>query len=225
VIKLFSVKKVSIICHACISYFSWFCLTRFSRVTSRVSLDTVRPLPMFMGVTGQGLCFAPDAFTPPAKKLDKSTHEKIKTRMKMNFAFFLSNYAVVAALVAIVVALMHPGMLFSLGIVWALWTAHTYLISNELVLYGFNIGGLVSINRRSNALMVLTALVTVWKCLSPVIIFFAISGLIILSHAIMRDPSKVIDTDNAFKHDDSDESGTSDSEVMVERPAVRSDKV
>jgi hypothetical protein len=206
----------------CISHFSWFCFTRFSRVTSRVSLDTVRPLPMFMGVT-QGLCFAPDAFTPPTKKLDKSTHEKVKSRLKMNFAFFLSNYAVVAALVALVVALMHPRMLFSLGIVWALWSAHTYLISNELVLFGLNIGGLVSINRRSNALMVLTAIVTVWKCLSPAIIFVAISGLIILSHAIMRDPSKVIATDNAFKHDDSDDSGTSDSEVMVDRPAVRSD--
>jgi hypothetical protein len=189
-----------------------------------VSLDTVRPLPMFMGVTGHALCFAPDAFTPPAKKLDKSTLEKIKSRMKTNFAFFLSNYAVVAALVALVVALMHPGMLFSLGIVWVFWSAHTYLISNELVLFGFSIGGLVSINRRSNALMVLTAIVTVWKCLSPVIIFVAISGLIILSHAIMRDPSKVIETDNAFKHrDDSDDSGTSDSEVMVERPAVRMD--
>lgn len=190
-----------------------------------MSLDTVRPLPMFMGVTGNALCFAPDAFTPPAKKLDKSTHEKIKSRMKMNFAFFLSNYAVVATLVALVVALMHPKMLFSLGIVWAGWSAHTYLIFNELLLFGINIGGLVSINRRSNALMVLTALVTVWNCLSPAIIFFAISGLIILSHAIMRDPSKVMETDNAFKHhEDSDDSGTtSDSEVMVERPAVPSD--
>lgn len=189
-----------------------------------MSLDTVRPLPMFMGVTGHAFCFAPDAFTPPTKKLDKSTPEKIKSRMKMNFAFFLSNYAVVAALVALVVALMHPGMLFSLGIVWALWSAHTYLISNELVIFNLNIGGLVSINRRSNALMVLTTIVTVWKCLPPAILFVAISGLIILSHAIMRDPSKVMETDNAFKqHDDSDDSGTSDSEVMVDRPAVRTD--
>ena len=184
-----------------------------------MSLDTVRPLPMFVGITGNAFCFNAEAFTPPVKKLDKSTPEKIKSRMRLNFAFFLSNYAIVAAGVAVVVALMHPGMLFSVGIVWALWGFHTYLISHEFSLFGHNIGALVSINHRSNALMIITGAVIIWKCLVPAITFVAISGLIILSHAIMRDPSKVVSDANDLRKDDSDDSGN-ESEVLVERPVV-----
>ena len=170
---------------------------------------------MFIGFSGHAFCLAPEAFSPPAKKIDKSTYEKIKSRLKLNFAFFLSNYALVAAGVALVVALMHPGMLISTGIVWALWGLHEYLISHELVVFGQNIGSLVSINHRSNGLMVLTVIVIVWQCLFPAITFVAISGLIILSHAIMRDP-KHIELSSEFQRQDEEEG-----EVLVERPVER----
>ena len=201
---------------------------RFSNVRSRVSLDTVRPLPMFVGFTGHAFCLAPDAFSPPAKKIDKSTVEKIRSRMKLNFAFFLSNYALVTAGVALVVALMHPGMLISVGVVWALWGFHNYLVSNELVILGHNIGTLVSITHRSNALMVLTVVVIVWKCLAPFMIFALISGLIILSHALMRDPKHVENASDFHRggsgSDDEGELGDY-SEVLVERPMVRGDVI
>jgi hypothetical protein len=95
-----------------------------ARMMSRVSVDTLRPLPMFVGVvtTAQQqqqhnnspnhkqLCFAGGAYTPPIRKFDKASLEKVKSRVSLNFAFFLSNYVLVASMVGLVVALMHPGM-------------------------------------------------------------------------------------------------------------------
>jgi uncharacterized membrane protein YgcG len=162
--------------------------------------------------------------------MDKSTHEKFKSRLKLNFAFFLSNYALVVAGVAAVVALMHPGMLLSVGFVWCLWTLHTFLISNEVIMFGRNIGTLVSISHRSTALIVITALVVIWECLVPAITVVTLSGLIILAHALFRDP-KHINTvgdggggatavNGGFgDDDDSGGDGSHDSsEVLVEKP-------
>lgn len=185
-------------------------------------MDTIRPLHMFLGVSGHNFCFSPEAFGPPVKNLDKSTPEKVKSRLKLNFSFFLSNYALVAGGVALVIALMHPGMLLSLGFLWAMWTFHAFLISNELIVFGRNIGTLISLNHRSALLTAVTFLVVVWMCLVPTIIAIAISGLLILSHAAMRDP-KHIDSSVDMRRDSDDEANSSDSEVMVERPQIRKD--
>lgn len=181
---------------------------------------------MFLGISGPSFCFSPEAFNPPVKKMDKSTYEKFKSRLRLNFAFFLSNYAVVTAGVALVTALMHPGMLMAIAFVWGLWAFHTFLISNELVVFGTNVGTLVSISHRSNALVLITTLVIVWKCLVPAITVVIISGLIILAHALFRDP-KHIDTSSkvrsstsgAGSDDDSGGSSHDSSEVLVEKPA------
>jgi hypothetical protein len=98
---------------------------------------------MFMGLSGHNLCFSPEAFAPPVKKLDKSTPEKFKSRLKLNFSFFLSNYAIIVAMVALVIALLHPGMIAWLLFLWGLWGFHAFLISNEVIFYGKNIGTLV----------------------------------------------------------------------------------
>jgi hypothetical protein len=66
---------------------------------------------MFLGVTSQsGACVAKGAFTSPIRKIDKASFEKVKCRVSLNFAFFLTNYVLVSAMVGLVVALMHPGM-------------------------------------------------------------------------------------------------------------------
>jgi hypothetical protein len=198
-----------------------------ARLQSRVSVETLRPLPMFLGVNPVGFCLSVGAFTPPVKKLDKTTPEKISSRIKLNFAFFLSNYALVAAMVGIVVALMHPGMLFFMGIVLGLWSLHSFMIRHELVVFGFNLGTLLTIQQRFYGLFVITTLVVVWKCLKPTLYFSVISGLIIFSHAFLRDPKHIESSaSNLFGAQDSDEeedvegagSGGSDgSEVLVER--------
>lgn len=188
---------------------------------------------MFLGLSPHNLCFAPEAFGPPMKKLDKSSPEKFNSRLRLNMSFFLSNYAVVTAGVSLVTMLMHPGMLVSVGLLWILWTAHHFLISNEVIVMGRNIGTILSMNQRSMLLSVLTFFVVVWKCLRPTIMAIAISSLLIFVHAILRDP-KHIDTSSSssstgstFGKNDSDdeEVQSSDSEVLVERPHIRKDVV
>ena len=204
---------------------------RLSHVRGRVTLDTVRPLHQFMGVTGHAFCFSPEAFTPPIKKLDKSTAEKFRSRLKLNGSYFLSNYALVAALIALTIALMHPGMLLSILTLWILWSFHTFLISNEVIVFGRNVGSLVSITHRSSFLTALTVIVIVFKCLKPAITAVAISSLLIFAHAIMRDPKHISESSSNFhsphsKDSDDEDSGGSDnsgSEVLVERPQVRKD--
>jgi len=195
-------------------------------IGSRVTMDTVRPLTMFLGITGPSFCLSPAAFNAPVKKLDKSTYEKFQSRLKLNFAFFLSNYALVTAGVALVTALMHPGMVISVGLIWGLWALHKFLISNELILFGRNIGTLISISQRSTILIILTAIVILLKCLKPTMIVIAISGGMILAHALLRDPSHVTSGDfqsgngsNSINMSDEDSVQNShESEVLVEKP-------
>lgn len=202
-----------------------------ARVQSRISLDTLRPLPVFLGINPTNSCFAAEAFTPPMKKIDKSTVEKIKSRMKLNFAFFLSNYALVAGFVAVVIALMHPGMILSLGAIWGLWTFHHFLIRHQFVVFGVPVHSLLTIHQRFYTLFVLTAITVVWKCLVPSLFFLIISSLIIMTHAFLRDPKHIESSsanwlEGGATHDSDEEGGSggeasTESEVLVERPKQR----
>ena len=197
-------------------------LTRMAYVGSRVTMDTVRPLNMFLGISGPSFCFSPLAFNTPVKKVDKSTCEKFQSRLKLNFAFFLSNYAIVTAGVALVTALMHPGMVISVVSIWGLWLLHRFLISNELLVFGRNIGTLISISQRSTMLIFLTAIVVIWKCLKPAVTVITISGALIFTHALLRDPTHVTSGDfqsvNGAICDDDSVGNSHESEVLVENP-------
>lgn len=189
-----------------------------ARMWSSISVETLRPLPVFLGVTGSNFCMSPEAFTPPIKRVvDKSTPEKITSRIRLNLTYFLTNYALVAFGVAVVVALMHPGMLVSLGMVWVLWWGHNYLVHNEVILFGHNISVLVSIAHRFYFLFCVSVAVVMWKCFRPALIFFSISGVIIAAHAIMRDPHHVAKNTTAVRHGGSSDSDDEDN-VMVDRP-------
>lgn len=55
---------------------------RFVSFTSKLSLDTLRPLPLFLGLTGPSFCIAADAFSPPISLTpDKSSLEKFLSRL------------------------------------------------------------------------------------------------------------------------------------------------
>ena len=205
-----------------------------ARVRSRVSVDTLRPLPVFLGLNPvAGFCLRGAAFTPPVTKLTKTTHEKIRSRVSLNFAYFLTNYVLLASMVALVVSLMHPGMVFFLAIVYGLWSLHSFLIRNKLELFGVPVHALLTIQQRFYLLLTITSVVVVWKCLAPTLIFLAISGILILSHAFLRDPKDVEAASSGSNHgDNSDDdedieagaggSGSSnESEVLVERPRRR----
>ena len=206
-----------------------FALSSFvTRVVSRASIDTLRPLPMFLGLNpGAGFCLSAQAFTPPVKKMDKGTPEKIRSRFKTNFAFFLTNYVLIAAMTALIVAMMHPGMVFFMAVLYGFWSLHSFLIRNQLVVFGVSIHAILSVQQRFYLLFTITSIVTIWKCLIPTLTFFTISSLLICTHAFMRDP-KYIELSNdgsADSEDDDEEGGSSgnsnESEVLVERPRTR----
>ena len=176
-----------------------------------------------------------EAFTPPIKRLDKSSSQKVKSRVSLNLSFFLTNYVLLASVVGITVALMHPKMLFYLAIVYLLWACHSFLLKNEFELFGIPLHSILSIQQRFYVLFVITSFVVIWHCLKPTIIFLVISAGLILSHAFLRDPKHIESMDTVGDSDDDDDRGNlrrdedegansgasssgSGSEVLVERP-------
>lgn len=166
-------------------YFS----TLAARVKTDVSLETIRPLPVFLGIRStrdDGLQLSEGAFTPPSLTgADSMT--KIKQRVKENWTFFLSNYALVAAMTAIVVLLMHPSVVITLAMLYGLWWVHGYLIVKELTFLSVPIHAILTVQQRFYLLFGISAVVIIWTCLVPAVIFVVISGIIIFSHAAVRD--------------------------------------
>lgn len=202
--------------------FRAFLFSNLSRLRGRVTMDTLRPLPVFLGVTGPAFCLSAGAFTPPSRHIDKTAPEKIRARISLNFAFFLTNYALLALGVSLVVALMHPKMILYVGVVWAFWWLHIFVDKNHipLVAFGRDLGAVITAPRRSLALSIITVIVAVFHCLVPVLSVVSISGLLILLHAVMRDP-KHIESSSEFRRggsaDSDEEEDALDEEVIVER--------
>jgi len=195
----------------------------FSQWKDRLTMDTLRPLPVFLGITGPAFCFAPQAFTPPTIHLDKNTKEKVQQRIKLNFAYFLTNYALIASGTSVVITLMHPIMIMFIGIMFLLWKTHDVIVQHDIPMevMGLNLGEHLSVANRTRILYTVTAAVVIVFCLIPLLMAVTISGLIIVSHAVMRDP-KQVESGNSFKRGvfDSDEDTDSGSEVMVEKSDV-----
>jgi PRA1 family protein len=161
-----------------------------ARLKSNVSLDTLRPLPIFLGLSStvdDGVHLASDAFTPPLA--GSGTMTMIRSRVQDNWTFFLSNYALLAAMTALVVLLMHPGVVVVLAIICGLWWCHGYLIKHELVVFGVQIHTLLTVQQRFYLLFAISTVVLLWYGFFPTIVFVMISGFIILCHASLRDTS------------------------------------
>jgi hypothetical protein len=170
---------------------------------------------MFLGV-GHAFCLSAGAFTPPTAEGKKTILDSVQTRITLNGAFFLTNYALVASGVAVVIALLHPGMLLVCNIMYFLWWFHEYLIHHEVTIGSRNIGTMMSITQRSTLLSILTVAAVLWKCLVPVISFVVVSGILIFLHAVLRDPQHIESTQYA----DADDTFTEGDEIMVERGDV-----
>ena len=208
---------------------------------NRVRLDTLRPFPMFMGINTTTSTSSPmwylsaDAFGPPVKHLDKSTLEKVKSRLSLNFAFFLTNYVLATLIVALVVALLHPSMLLFVGLLYGLWAGHTAWGDHDLQLFGVELQPYLSKPTRVRVLSVITTLVLIWKCLRPVITSALLSAVMILMHAFLRDPKHIeladtatATTDNGGSDEDAEGGGLllykgemTESAVLVERPGSK----
>lgn len=193
-----------------------------SKVKERVTIDTIRPLPVFLGITGPSLCFAPDAFKPPSKKFDKNTVEKVNQRLTLNFNYFTSNYAMIFAGTCVIVTLMHPGMIIYSALVYFLWQGHKAMIENRttLVLMEKDICDYLTVERREKVLYIFTAWVVIAKCFQPFLLVVTLTGVLVLFHAFMRDP-KHIEVGRIHHGDDdgnsSDEADSCESAVVVEK--------
>ena len=187
-----------------------FLYGRGGKLRSRVTLDSLRPLPQFLGIA-PNLCLSAGAFTPPVAHMDKSTIEKVKSRVSLNISFFLTNYMFLSIGVGLVVALSHPGMLISVTAVAGLWTIHNIIIDRklELIVKDQDLLKIITPFHRWCFLMALSIIVGVGWCLVPLLSWFLISSFMILVHAGLRDP-KHIETSfrlksGAASDDDDDE--------------------
>ena len=198
----------------CVFFFFLFETKRFPKWRERLTLNTIRPLPVFLGVTGPSICFSPEAFTPPAKKLmDKTAPEKFLTRIRLNFAFFLTNYALISVGTASIVALMHPKMMVFLAITWGLWSLHIAMIQKNISFFDHTL----TVERRSLLLSILTSIVVIRFCFIPFIITIGLSLFIVLSHAIMRDPKHIESSMNMFdRHRGAEDSDSASDDDEVE---------
>ncbi len=117
---------------------------------------------------------------------------------------------------------MHPGMLLYVGITWASWWLHLVIIREEvrLVIMDKDLNEVFNPKRRSWILMVWTVWVAVAKCFKPSIKGMAISGALVLFHALMRDPSKLagdlVTSGSRALKGSSPSNSDDDSEVLVE---------
>lgn len=155
-----------------------------ARVQSKVSVESLRPLPVFLGLrdSSQGLHFSFSSFSTPRTATD------IQTRLRRNADYFLSNYVLVASMVAMVVTILHYEMIMAVGIVYGLWMLHWYLIQHSVVVGGVALHALLTVQQRFYVLFVISVVAIMWECLVPVVLIVGISALLVGVHAVLRTP-------------------------------------
>lgn len=176
-------------------------MAKIGTFTSELTMDTLRPLPLFMGATTgpPSFCFAADAFSFPISFTGQQSADKIPSpgkitsRLSSNLHYFATNYAFMALCTILIVALMHPGMLLFVGITWAAWWFHFVIIREDvkLVVMEKNLNDIFSPKRRSWILTAWTVWVAVAKCFKPSLKGMVISSALVFFHALLRDPSKL----------------------------------
>lgn len=211
-----------------------YLMAKFSKYRDRINLETLRPLPIFLGITGPSFCIAPDAFTPPSKKMDKNTLEKVRQRVGLNTAYFLTNYSLIAAGTCVVVVLLHPRMIFYSAVMYILWKMHNVMVRDNipLIVMGKDMGRYLTVEVRTKILYFFTLWVVVFYCLIPFLLATGLTAFMVLSHALLRDPKQIesgrgistykdndSDDDNDNYNDNGDDGNddSSGSGVMVEK--------
>jgi hypothetical protein len=166
-------------------------LSAIAQLRSKVSMRTLRPLPVFLGLQATEddvFELSQDAFVPPQNLNTADAFSKVKTRVRENLNFFATNYCMIAAMTALVVTLMHPMMLIVVSLVYGLWLAHDYLIRHELVLFtSIPIQSILSVQKRFYLFLAISTVAIFLACFGPFLIFLMISAFIILTHAALRD--------------------------------------
>ena len=115
-------------------------------------------------------------------------------------------------------------MLLYVGFTWGLWYLHITVIRDDirLVIMEKNLNDILNPKRRSYILTALTLWVAIWKCLRPLLMGTAISAVLTVFHALMRDPKKLllnggVGSKSAVTGSADSDDESSGSEVIVER--------
>jgi hypothetical protein len=176
-------------------------LSYLAKSRERLTLDTLRPLPVVLGIRGNNFCIQPTAFTLPSSHIDRTLPPKLTHRMKVNVAYFLTNYVVIAACVSIIVCLLHPMMMFWMCVVSSVWYIHHYMLTvssssgeereEPIILFGKNIHEIISPYNRSVIAMLLTVVVAVFFVFLPFVSVLSITSLIVIVHSALRDPRDI----------------------------------
>ena len=118
-----------------------------AKLRSRLTLSSLRPLPVFLGLSsnGRSICINPQAFhipyadpttdptTDPTSDVDPTSTSSdpasstLKYRYAQNLNYFLTNYILLLFLTTLIISLSHPLMLLILS---ALLTLH-FLLSKS----------------------------------------------------------------------------------------------
>jgi PRA1 family protein len=164
--------------------------TLVARVHRSISLETLRPLPVFLGLSSsaidEGMNLSPDAFSAPLAGADTMT--LIRSRVHDNITFYMSNYALVAAMTAIVIVVMHPSLMVIIAALYGLWWCHGYLIRHEVNVCTIPLHSILTVQQRFYVLFAISFLVMMSPAfVMPTILMVFISGFIILCHAALRD--------------------------------------
>lgn len=198
---------------------------------SRSCICVYRSMPVFFGIIGPSICFSPQAFGTPSKKLDKTTFEKVWSRLSLNFAYFLSNYVMIFFGVCVVVSLTYTDMIFYLALTSACWWFHLATKRNHIpiTLFGKNLDDYISMHSRTKILWTFTGFVVMFYCLLPFFTMVSVSSVLVLTHALFRDPKHIDvasssmftyyhdeDDDSDYEEDDNSGDSSRESEVLVE---------
>ena len=170
------------------------CGSFVARLQSHVSIENVRPLPEFLGLQSapKNIQYSPDECMTTSMTSGGKINAmcaKVQKRIRQNFTYFLSNYAIVAAMTALTVLVLHPSVIFMFFFLTALWWCHGYMIRHELVVASVRIHAIFSVQQRFYILFCLSWFLIIITCVMPTLWFLLISSFIILFHATVRDTS------------------------------------
>ena len=210
--------------------------TLIVRMQQHVSIESIRPLTVFLGLTNATvpitrstatstmdeelekaninndppvttvlqttMIVAPDAYTTPNGK-----YEMIQLRVQRNLLYYMSNYVFIVAMTSLVIVLMHPSMIFTGFIVYGLYLLHMYWIRHEVILLrcttatGSNISiqTLLTVPQRMYILSSIAILLILMTCIIPTLLITTISGVIVFTHAILRNSNST--TSNSTNND------------------------
>ena len=153
-----------------------------------MSLQSIRPLPIFLGIQQADdgdVSIISGSFTPPLA--GNNTADLVKSRIHDNCIYFVSNYCLIAVIVALVVALMHPRVIISAALVYLLWMLHGLLIKKNIKVGQVSLQSVMTVQQRFYLFFSLSFVIVVWECLVPALIFGLITSIICLTHAALRD--------------------------------------